>query len=1051
MLRRTLAIAWIGLLAAAPLDGTPGSGSLREAPITGDRLSGFVLPIVPLKTDLSLQATRAFRWKVDDTQRLALEGDVRIVMGGYNFTTRNALVWINRIPSANGVITQVALWFADVAESSRGAGLGVEGKNVLVTGSLRGSVKLSVPVMLEEQPSRAVTSPGEVRVAAYLKSIAAGPATLSNLTRVDTPKPPPERPLQVAGATASGATPSAATPIASADPAGPSAPPAAEPPRRGDVITFAGREVNVEEQSDVITVTGGAQVDVLARDPTQRGAEMRLSAERAVLFLREGALRRIRAGTGQADAGDIEGVYLEGDVLATDGDYSVRGAQVYYDIATGRAAALQAVLRTYMRGGIPVISRAAEVRQVAKDQFEARDASVSLSEFYTPHLSVGADRVAITKGSAADPTTVAEAQHVTLRAGGMPVFYWPSLKGEADKPLLPQVSAGWNEYQGVNIGTRWDLWRLVGWQPPFPMEAELAQDLYTKNGIGLGTRFSGTPGDLSLYGFYDFQNTEQSSSGVLYTSPEKWRGLIDGSTTAPLDGALLIQGQLAWVSDGAFISTFKQQDFANRREYETSGFLKLQNGNSAFDALVKYDLDRYVVNSWMLASRPYSVSKFPEASYRRYGDSLFDGQLSWTQEYNANAMAMQLERGSPQDLAAQGAFYGGRGGAFGTAIGQNTDINNAYFANGYNEETYVRTFTRQELALPMGDETVRFVPFAQGTAIGYLTNEFQNYANLNAPGSDGGTFRAILGAGVRMSTTISQSFDGVQSSLLDLNRLQWVIEPNSTLWGGYDSANDGEYPIFDQDVEGATGAAVAQLGVTQRWKTYRGGPGDWRSVDWAMLDLGAVVNDSSADFQRPSNGLGSLAYYQSPTPQFFSWRPELSQWGNHGYARGTLALSSTLSAYGSTILLFEDRNTAANAGQSNFARGSVGLSLEHSPDVSFFCEYRMINNFYDSTLYPNDELLQPGVAYKIGKLYTLSAGPQIDLGQGDLRALTASLTRTFPDFNLGAALGYSAITDQYSFGLNLSIPAVGNRGLNTGNLNSDGTGTPWSGLSNSAF
>ena len=48
-------------------------------------------------------------------------------------------------------------------------------------------------------------------------------------------------------------------------------------------------------------------------------------------------------------------------------------------------------------------------------------------------------------------------------------------------------------------------------------------------------------------------------------------------------------------------------------------------------------------------------------------------------------------------------------------------------------------------------------------------------------------------------------------------------------------------------------------------------------------------------------------------------------------------------------------------------------------------------------------------------------------------------------------LGYSAITDQYSFGLNLSIPAVGNRGLNTGDLNSDGPGTPWSGLSNSAF
>ena len=336
MLRRTLAIAWIGLIAATPLDGTPGTGQLRDAPIRGDRLSGFVLPIVPLKTDLSLKATRAFRWKVDDTQRLALEGDVRITMGGYAFSTRNALVWINRIPSAEGLITQVALWFPEVAESSRGAGLGVAGKNVLVTGSMRGSVKLSVPVMLEEAPTREVTSPGEVRVASYLKSIAAGPATLSRLARTDVPVPPPEPPLKVQAPGAAQPATTAAAPTSTPDA---TAPAATEPPRRGDVVTFAGREVNVEEKSDVITVTGGAQVDVLARDPTQRGAEMRLSAERAVIFLRAGTLGRIREGTGQADAGDVEGVYLEGDVLATDGDYSMRGAQVYYDIASGRAAA----------------------------------------------------------------------------------------------------------------------------------------------------------------------------------------------------------------------------------------------------------------------------------------------------------------------------------------------------------------------------------------------------------------------------------------------------------------------------------------------------------------------------------------------------------------------------------------------------------------------------------------------------------------------------------------------------------------------------------------
>jgi hypothetical protein len=158
VLRRLAAIACTALLAAAPLDpATPDASAagLRDAPITGDRLSGFVLPIVPQKTDLSMKATRAFKWKVDDTQRLALEGDVRITLGGYAFNTRNALLWINRIPSAEGTVTQVAVWFADVSESTRGAGLGVEGRNVLVTGSLRGNVRLAVPVVVEEPPSRA--------------------------------------------------------------------------------------------------------------------------------------------------------------------------------------------------------------------------------------------------------------------------------------------------------------------------------------------------------------------------------------------------------------------------------------------------------------------------------------------------------------------------------------------------------------------------------------------------------------------------------------------------------------------------------------------------------------------------------------------------------------------------------------------------------------------------------------------------------------------------------------------------------------------------------
>src|SRR5689334_10678727 len=41
----------------------------REIPLNGDRLSGIVLPIEPLNTDINLSALRATAWTVDDTKR----------------------------------------------------------------------------------------------------------------------------------------------------------------------------------------------------------------------------------------------------------------------------------------------------------------------------------------------------------------------------------------------------------------------------------------------------------------------------------------------------------------------------------------------------------------------------------------------------------------------------------------------------------------------------------------------------------------------------------------------------------------------------------------------------------------------------------------------------------------------------------------------------------------------------------------------------------------------------------------------------------------------
>src|SRR5690554_297828 len=67
----------------------------RTIAITGDRLSGFVLPVEPLDADIRIKSLRGSAWSVDDTRRLLLEGDVVIEIGNYQFDAQRAVVWIN--------------------------------------------------------------------------------------------------------------------------------------------------------------------------------------------------------------------------------------------------------------------------------------------------------------------------------------------------------------------------------------------------------------------------------------------------------------------------------------------------------------------------------------------------------------------------------------------------------------------------------------------------------------------------------------------------------------------------------------------------------------------------------------------------------------------------------------------------------------------------------------------------------------------------------------------------------------------------------------------
>ncbi len=1003
---------WLG--APEAFAQVPVAPTQRVA-INGQKLGGFVIPSQPLDATLSISSTKAHRWKVDDTQRLLLEGEVRFNLGSYHISSKQALVWINRLPTAKGVVTQVAAWFERADEPTRRAGSGASGRDLLITASYLGETRVSLVLDEESAPhANAFLRAGEARLASYLRKLAASNNRLSSQPTLDITPRPVEPPLRVGGTDTTTLQPSEDSLPTSIELARPRVDlPIFQP---DGTIAFSANSLALEERNDRILLTGHVEIEY-ATGASHDGQTMQLRAERGVVFLAPGAIASLRENSRSLNADQIAGIYLEGAVQATDGAYTIRGAQVYYDLANNRAMIIDAVLRTYdrRRTDLPLYARAAELRQVAADEWQSDFATISTSEFFTPHLSIGVDRVTVTKQTDEEGGGMyVRSEGAAIQVGGKRILPLPGFEGPVTTPAIRGLKTSYEEYKGLQVSTEWDLMQLLAVSPIDGLDAELTVEEYSERGPGLGTvlRLSENMkvGKLDAYVLYDFGGTDLTSSGIEVEQDAALRGILDGEYTADFSKDAFMQAQLSAISDETFVTTWRERDFDQRREYETSVYFADTANNSSLSFLMKYDLNDFISNSYLLASRGYFVDKFPEFDYSRYGDKPLDW-LTWTQTWSATAMSLNPTAGTPASLGVYtGAFPG-------LAL-PTSDIFAAYEDAGYQNNWVSRLYTRHEFSTPFSSETANFTPFISADGTGYFGDEFTQYS------ADSSNLRALFAVGARMSARFTNIDDAAQSKLFDIYRLRHILEPYSTLWAGYDTVSNGNMPVYDQIIEGESGGAAVQLGLRQTLQTQRGGPGAWQSVNWVKLDTGVVLNDTASEFQT-ADTTNPLQYAQSPIPQFYSWRPELSQWGSNVYGTMTWALSDALTLGGTATYLLEDQvNVTNDEGLlPNLALGSLGLEMKHDPALSTYIEYRYIAP-------TNSELLQLGMLYRVGQKYLIAFSPQYDFVYEDIRAVSGSLSRTFPDFRLNVNAGYDKIEDQAFFGLSMSIPAQGNANPN---------------------
>lgn len=1001
--------------------------------LSGRDFAGLRLPLDAVRGPLSFRALRAGVWTEDElsggpgVQRLLLSGDVQVRIGLYEFDAARASVWIERLedppsrPDSPGVY-QVYVYFDRVGTPTAAAGVSIAADRLPV----RAVIEPDAPIELDcakptpGRPADEFVRESERALAGALRRIAggtdsAGAEDVSLFTAV-TPLTPPTR-----------VDPSTARPyraaaevdrdtaigVARATSRLPFAEENAPIFAAGGIVTVAPGRLTVYTEGPEPAIVASDGVIVQYLDPTS-GRGLSLEAARAVVFLNPGA------GTGEPTrlrSETVRGVYLEGDVVASDGRYTIRGSRVYYDLTRNKAILLDAVFWAYDEDRrLPLYIRAETIRQESQQEFRAERARLSTSEFFTPDFSIGADSVTIRRvpraapgGVGEDPiragfairgtgraddelllsgtriTTVVDAKDITLRAGDFPFFYFPSFSGDPGDVALKDIRFENSGATGSAVKTRWNLNSILGFDSSQGVEVDLlAQSFFDRGpavGIDASWNLTDSAGKLFTYVLPNDDGLDLLKPGTKRARTDETRAIALAEQRWTLDDKWELFAEWASISDETFVDAFFEELGESRREFTTQGVLTRREDNTLFSLAAKTQINDFIANEWLLQSAGYSTEKLPEITYIRQNDSLLAesalGRIEWFQEWRAGRIGLNFDKPTARERGYDTPDLSTR--AFG--IGPDDTIASWLRGQGLFEETIYRLDTRHEFVSRLDSGHVRLEPFVVARATHY-DNDF---AALSAQETD--NLRAWGAVGLRASTQLQRIDETASSRFFDISRLRHIIEPSATVWHAGTSVDRVDLPVYDEGIEGLTEGSALRVGVNQTWQTKRGGTRARHTADVFKLNTDLVFHSDDAD-------------RDSPVGRWNEARPELSNPGEYFVADGLWQVSDAVALTGSNVFDFE-------VGQP--ARSSAGVIIQQEPYFAAIAELRSINPL-DSTY------ADLGLRYTLTPKYTLGARASYNLNEGGFQSTGLELRRSFAAIVIGLNASYNNVTDETSFG-----------------------------------
>ncbi len=794
-------------------------------------------------------------------------------------------------------------------------------------------------------------------------------------------------------------------------------------PRYGKFINV-GTELLPDQVTRRFVVTGGLIVNVSYGNGQQ---EIEFATDEAVVWVRGNDKENAMNGIQTTNDGKTEvELYLAGNVVirTQSGNgrlgnvtQTLRAEQVYYDVNRSRAVALCADLELNVpRVPDGVHLQGKEIDRLDADHWEIYGGSAFSSKLPSdPGLRIDSPKVlleerhgvrknifgkpyrdAITGEPVIGTDRIITAQNMVTRLNGLPVFYLPKLKTNANEPFGPLVGLGLGQSRifGTQINTSWDMYKLLALRPPDGHNWRLHLDYLSDRGPAAGTdytyRLPANPGQLSpgqgqfhLFGINDNGVDVLGGDRGPQVVPPVLRGRADWRHVQALDDiveGLYFQGQVAYVSDMNFLEQYYNNEWNLGPNHETFGYLTWNHRNFELTGLVNPRLARPWISqtAWL-----------PRVDAHLIGQSFFDRLV-----YNARANAGYAQTHTSGNYVT-------------TVLPTDRNLNLG------------RVDLGQELSLPFELGPVKLAPYGK-LDLAYYSSDLE--------GNDAG--RVLGGGGLRTSLPLSRLYEEASSELFNIRGLYHKTVLGANYYYAQSNIPYTQLPLVDRlnddavdqayrtirpyeplYLPGGPGLALAtselydpqkyiirrlvenridtldsmnvlQMDVRQRFQTKRGYPGLEHTVDAFTLGLSG------------------------------SWFPQAGR-DNFGKPFAFLEYNALWNVGDRTSLLSNGWFDPYNGGTRYW---NIGTFLNRTDRTNFYLGYRQTDPL-------NSKQVTAAVGYQLSRRYYMNLGASYDFGIQEALSNTFTISRTGSDMTVSIGITYNALINNLGFQF-LVIPNI---------------------------